>query len=494
MVTITVDSYQEWREAARRLLSDEVTPEAVVWQSAGAATLLFPPRPESSWLSGARAVNRVPLAFVELARQVSLHRSPRKWQVLYRLVWRLTRTDRHLLDDLTDDDVRAARDMAAQVRRDEHKMRAFVRFRPVMDDLGTRYVAWYQPDHLIVELAAPFFADRFTSMRWSILTPDVSAHWDGHLLTFSGGVEGPPAGPGDDAVTALWRAYYAATFNPARVNVRAMERDMPQRRWRQLPEAALIPELVASAGQRTEQIASNRGALTARPFMPVNATLDELRHAAPACRGCPLHAAATQVVFGEGDAGARVVLVGEQPGDAEDLAGRPFVGPAGQVLDRALAAAGIAREEVYLTNAVKHFSFEPRGKRRIHQTPRLSEMHACRPWLEAELQRIRPLTVVALGSTAARTLLGPQARVMALRGRVLEGHAWAARMIVTIHPSAVLRNETDGLGYFDLLVSDLALVKSLPEVQQPAAPPPPRAVSATPPSTGPGSRSARPQR
>jgi DNA polymerase len=162
-------------------------------------------------------------------------------------------------------------------------------------------------------------------------------------------------------------------------------------------------------------------------------------------------------VFGEGPSDARVVVIGEQPGDEEDRSGRPFVGPAGQVLDRAFDAAGLNRSDVYVTNAVKHFSFEPRGKRRIHQTPRLSEILACRPWLEVELRRLRPAVVVAMGSTAARALLGPQARVMTLRGRVLEGLAWAPRVIVTVHPSAVLRAQERGAEYFDLLTRDLAL-------------------------------------
>jgi DNA polymerase len=133
------------------------------------------------------------------------------------------------------------------------------------------------------------------------------------------------------------------------------------------------------------------------------------------------------------------------------------VGPAGEVLQAALAAARIERSRIYVTNAVKHFSFEPRGKRRIHQTPRLSEIQACRPWLEAELQALRPATVVAMGGTAARALLGTQARVMPLRGRILEGLPWAPRVVVTVHPSAVLRNEADRTKYFDMLVSDLLL-------------------------------------
>lgn len=456
MVTLTISDFDEWRQVARQLLARETPPSAIAWLSASHQPLPFAESDSEHPRATRRAV-RVPRAFAALAEVVALHRSQRKWDVLYRLLWRITHDSLHVLDRDSDDEVRVAKHMASQVRRDEHKMHAFVRFTPIEEPTGTRYIAWYEPDHLIVRLAAPFFADRFASMHWSILTPDLCAQWDGTALTFSPGVEASSAQRGADHIEDLWRTYYQSTFNAARVNPRAMQREMPVRRWRNLPEASLIPRLLSTAHERTTQVAAARTAVTARAFLPPDRDLTTLRTAAPACRGCDLYAPATQVVFGEGPQRASLVLVGEQPGDAEDLSGRPFVGPAGQVLDRALIAAGIDRAKIYLTNAVKHFSFEPRGKRRIHQTPRLSEMHACRPWLEAELQAIEPVTVVAMGSTAARALLGPQARVLTLRGRVLEGLAWAARVVVTVHPSAVLRSEGDGDRYFNMLVSDLAL-------------------------------------
>jgi DNA polymerase len=334
-----------------------------------------------------------------------------------------------------------------------------VRQQPLVDPAGSRYVAWYAPDHLIVRRAAPFFAERFSGMRWSILTPDLSAHWDGVTLTFSLGVATPRSSTDDEEVATLWRTYYESMFNPSRVNARAMQRDMPARRWHRLPEATLIPRLLDTAAARSERVAATRSGATARPFVPVSEDLATLRAASSRCCGCRLHERATQTVFGDGPSDARLVLIGEQPGDEEDERGRPFIGPAGRILDAALAAADIARAGVYVTNAVKHFSFEPRGKRRIHETPRLSEMLACRPWLEAELHSIRPDTVVAMGATAARALLGPQARVMTLRGRVLEGLPWAPRVVVTVHPSAVLRSN-DG-AYFDMLVGDLRLAAQI---------------------------------
>ena len=176
----------------------------------------------------------------------------------------------------------------------------------------------------------------------------------------------------------------------------------------------------------------------ATPFLPRRSSLASLREAASACRGCHLWRPATQTVFGEGPEGARIVLVGEQPGDREDVEGRPFVGPAGRELDRGLVTAGIDRGEVYVTNAVKHFKFEERGKRRIHQTPRQIEIKACRPWLDEELEVLAPEAVVALGATAAKALLGPSFRVSRERGRLLESEL-APVVSATIHPSAILR-------------------------------------------------------
>jgi uracil-DNA glycosylase len=177
---------------------------------------------------------------------------------------------------------------------------------------------------------------------------------------------------------------------------------------------------------------------SAADFVPDTRSLRALREAAAECHGCPLWADATQTVFGAGPRKARLMLVGEQPGDKEDLEGEPFVGPAGRELDRALEEAGIDRADVYLTNAVKHFKWRPRGKRRLHETPRVGEVSACRPWLEAEIQAVRPAAIVALGATAGRSLFGPKVKVGADRGVLLDSPL-APLAAITAHPSAVLR-------------------------------------------------------
>jgi DNA polymerase len=183
-----------------------------------------------------------------------------------------------------------------------------------------------------------------------------------------------------------------------------------------------------------------RSSTSAADFVPPRPSLPKLRAAAKGCRGCQLYKLATQTVFGEGAARARVVIVGEQPGDAEDRAGRPFVGPSGKLLDRALDAAGIDRDDVYVTNAVKHFKWakDARSERRIHKTPNAAEVRACRPWLEAELSVIKPDVIICLGATAAKSLLGPSFSVMKHRGEVIESER-APAVFATVHPSAVLR-------------------------------------------------------
>jgi DNA polymerase len=202
--------------------------------------------------------------------------------------------------------------------------------------------------------------------------------------------------------------------------------------------------------------------MTAAEYVPERLSLPTLREAVQDCRGCALYANATQAVFGEGSAHAEVMLVGEQPGDKEDLAGRPFVGPAGRLLDEALDEAGVDRSRAYVTNAVKHFKWQGKGKRRIHQKPTWSESVACRPWLEAELAAVRPRVVVALGATAAQSLLGKDFRVTRQRGEPI-GSPHAEHVVATVHPSSILRQRDAGARRAELaaFVDDLRVVAGL---------------------------------
>ena len=222
------------------------------------------------------------------------------------------------------------------------------------------------------------------------------------------------------------------------------------------------PGSARAGSAKPAQSTAPEGARSAAPFVPRTTNLDKLRAAVQKCTGCDLYKNATQAVFGEGPSNGHVMLVGEQPGDQEDRQGKPFVGPAGALLDKALEDAGIPRDDVYVTNAVKHFKWEPRGKRRIHKKPRISEIKACRPWLEAELRAVEPAVVVCLGATAAQAVLGPQFKLMQNRGRV-QTSPLAERVVATIHPSAVLRApDSEGRRQaYQMLVDDLTVVARL---------------------------------
>jgi DNA polymerase len=453
-------SFEGWQQQARVLLHRHLPPDEVEWIEAGTQPTLFG---EETKLGGDAKQSRVrvPKRFLELARTVAAFRDAKKWRLLYSALWRIGHENHDLLKVETDDEVIQLLRMEDAVNRDVHRVHAFVRFSKLTDESGERFVAWYKPDHKSVKLAAPFFAKRFAAMRWSILTPDASAHWNGSELIFSDGVETPPDS-GKDGWEDLWCKYYATTFNPARTNLSMMRSEMPVRFWKHMPETENLPSLLTQAPKRVESMMSSGDqAAGAGQFMPENADLDQLRAAIQTCHGCDLYAHATQAVFGEGPASARIVFIGEQPGDKEDRAGRPFVGPAGEVFDRALREANIPRQEVYVTNAVKHFSFEERGTHRIHKTPRLSEVAACRPWMEAELARIGPEMLVCLGATAAKTVFGPQFRLTESRGRFLASR-FSERTLVTYHPSAVLRAEGEKSknDLYRLLVEDLKLVRA----------------------------------
>ena len=453
-------TYESWHEQARSLLAARVPPAEVVWTERGASQPLLGDLARAAPASAAPVVH-VPRKFVESAKMTVRHRSPDRWPLLYRVLWRIAHGERSLLDNELDPDAIALRSLVRAIKEDVERMKAFVRFRSVGPQGAEHFVAWHRPDHDVAALVAPHFAKRYPNMQWSIFTPFASVHWDGRTITSGRGVPSSaiPTEDSNRAAEGLWRTYYAAAFNPARANESKLGRDMPQRFRATLPEAAAIPSMLADAPGRTESMRATSGGVTSRALVPQTKDLAALREASKGCTGCDLFKHATQTVFGEGAASASIVLVGEQPGDSEDRQGRPFVGPAGELLDRALADAGIVRSDVYVTNAVKHFAWEPRGKRRIHRTPRLSEMRACRPWVEAELTAISPRVIVCLGGTAAQTLLGPQARVNALRGRIITGQSWAPAVVVTLHPAAVLRaeNPTAQASAYESLVTDLKL-------------------------------------
>jgi uracil-DNA glycosylase len=461
--------FEGWRKAARALVLNGVNPSDVMWTAPGHTPELFAPSTATPLpdVSGSFSVSA---KFIELAQSAILHRDSERFAILYGLLWRL-RSHHDLLAIATDSDVVQVTAMARAVHRDQHKMEAFVRFREIGREHKSRYVAWYEPEHHIVEATSSFFARRFADMAWSILTPDICAHWEGHVVAFTPGVSKAEA-PSEDRLEETWLRYYASIFNPARLKVKAMQAEMPKKYWRNLPEASLIKPLIAGAGRATGAMIADaatephksqkRPEPSMKPKHAPAGAIEALREEAGDCRACPLWKDATQTVFGEGPPTARVMLVGEQPGDKEDLAGKPFVGPAGQMLDRALEEAGIDRAKVYVTNAVKHFKFVPRGKIRLHQKPNTAEIKACRPWYERELAAIKPDLVVAMGATAAQSVFGKITPINKNRGRLIDLDD-GIRALVTVHPSYLLRlpdAEAKALEY-QRFVDDLKIVAEL---------------------------------
>jgi probable DNA metabolism protein len=468
---------QGWRSAARLMDSMSVDPDRVVWRIQGDSDGLFDAYESIPLETLGEQVpiytqgRSVPSAFLSLTERALCHKASDRFDLCYRVLRRLLKQPK-LLQIASDPDVMQLEAYRKSVARDMHKMKAFVRFREIEDGQSSTFVAWFEPDHYTLEATSSFFVKRFANQQWSILTPYRCAHWRDNALFFTPGTTKDMA-PDSDHFEDLWRQYYASIFNPARVKIKAMTAEMPKKYWRNLPESSLIKPLIENAQTQVQAMAG----MSERPALPYHAkrqasfserrhdmdmftpkpdTLKSLSQAMQACTQCPLYKDATQAVPGEGPENAGMMFVGEQPGDQEDLAGRPFVGPAGQMFDRALVDAGIRREDVFVTNAVRHFKFEARGRRRIHQKPNIEEINQCRHWLDQERAFIKPKLIVALGATAARSLLNKAVTVSKLRETTLELED-GALLIVTVHPSYLLRlpNEITQKDEYERFVRDL---------------------------------------
>lgn len=413
-----------WRRATRALILAGAEPNAVRWRVGGRAEKL----PEAE---GTFNVSRRLVSIASLAIQA---RAPERFGLLYRIVWRAQHGE--LPDD--DPELHQAQSLAFEVRAEAHRMRTHIRYMPAQEGNQTRYLGWYEPVHRVLEANAQLIARRFPDHRFSIVTPDGSAHWNSEILSFGTGLK---QAEDDATLAAWWEAHSAAVLADANPGTSIPEAE-------DLPEAPRSPDL-PPLGPVVLKLA----------FDPA---VTEASREAEHCRRCDLYKLGTQTVFGEGPAGARVMFVGEQPGDQEDTIGRPFVGPAGQMLDRALEEAGIDRRAVFITNAVKHFKFTPRGKRRIHQSPDPAEIQICRFWLDVERVRIAPKLLVVMGASGARAVLGRPVTVTRERGRPFQLEDGQTAFI-TVHPSYLLRipDEAGRHREYQAFVRDMQAIKAL---------------------------------
>jgi uracil-DNA glycosylase len=416
-----------WRRATRSLVLAGAEPETLTW-SVGSKT---DPLPDAS------GSFHVPRSLVSLASLAIQARDPERFGLLYSLVWRIHGGEK-LLEDETDPDLSLVRRMALSVRADAHRMRTNMRFLPVPEDGATRSLGWFEPAHYVLPANARLLARRFPHLVFSIVTPDGAAHWDGSSLLFGSGLR---HAVDDEALQAWWETHRGILLEQATSDV-------------SVPEAESVDEVP----RPPDRPSLGPVVLPARPDPDLRRAAKDAR----SCHRCPLFEPATQTVFGEGPPDASAMFVGEQPGDQEDTIGRPFVGPAGQMMDRAMEEAGIDRRTVYVTNAVKHFKFTPRGKRRIHQTPEVPEIQACRFWLDVERVHIRPRLLVLMGASAARAVLGRAVTISRERGRPIR-MADGQTVFVTVHPSYLLRipDAASKAREYEAFVRDLQSIRAL---------------------------------
>lgn len=422
-----VNDFESWRTYARSLLGEKVHFDQISWSGGG--FLLG----ETYSPGEAKPTHPVPSDFMKKAVVVSAFRDDSNWSLLYRLVYRLMFEDKKLMSNPLDQDVQEFERRLRLVNRDMHKMKAFVRFREVILENKTHYFSWYRPDHRIVRLIAPFFRDRFNGMNWVIMTEDESVSWDGKELSFSPGVE-RSALPEDHAED-LWKTYYSSVFNPARIKENAMKKEMPVRYWSTMPETELISSLMDEAPERLEKFYESQRPTSVPDHFE---SLEALREKLMKCRSCGICAEATAPVMGSGPREARIMIIGEQPGDEEDKTGLPFQGPSGELLDEILKKSGFRREDLYITNAVKGFKHVIINSFRKHRTALSSEITTCRPWLREEVRLVQPELILCLGRTAAQSILGKMIKMEEVRGKVFSS-PYAPKLVILPHPASILR-------------------------------------------------------
>lgn len=452
MIIVPIErNFEDWRMKARELLAQKIPPHQVNWQ-ADTQGFSFGTFFENK---NTPADIKIPRDFFEQAFVASCFRDDSIWSLLYRLAWRLVFEDKNLLKIEIDPDTVELNAKVRLVNRDLHKMKAFVRFKELkQDENESLFMAWHRPDHRITRLAAPFFKDRFNGMKWVIMTEDETILWDKKEIHFLEGVEAYEL-PQDEKED-LWKTYYSSIFNPARIKVSAMKKELPVRHWKTLPETELITSLLDEAPARLKEFYDSQ---TAPAQIQEFTSFEELNKAILKCKSCGICEKSSGPVFGEGPLDAEVMILGEQPGNEEDLAGKNFIGPAGQILNEALNQVGLKREEFFVTNVVKSFKWVQTYDMRQHRTADAKEISACRPWVQNEIKLVKPKILVCLGRSAAQSVLGKMIKLEDMRGKFFST-PFCENTIILPHPASILRDKESKDEAFGRFIQEFELVKN----------------------------------
>lgn len=434
-------SFATWRRAARALLRQGVEPSQIEWVESDSA----PASASDIGATAAPAAPAIPRELLFRLKSAACFRAPDRWALLYRILWRWTHDERHALD-LNDPDGALLDHRFQTVEHETEDLLTLTLFRRRDPSMGwPEFVGWYEPHHDLLERAAARFAARMGDSTWMLATPYGAAFWNGMLLRIGRPAAEeheqtahalPESAMTGEAITststeALWLAYYASAFN-------GEPSPVPLRYWRMPPAG---PPLPARLARERSRLGAQSAAVTVPPTPPVEYSavtppLQEPTGPLSTCRRCALWRNAKQAVAGAGSAHAAIMVVGEQPGEYENQHGEPFTGPAGQLLDVILTRAGLKRETLYLTYAVKHYKWETLDQQRVHRTPVRREVEACQYWLEKELTQIAPRVVVTLGATALKALVGAHVNLSEYLGQTI---AHDGRLIVPAwHPSYAL--------------------------------------------------------
>lgn len=438
-------TFAGWREFARKMILEERPPQSIQWSS-GNLSLFSLEKSEDKQNYTRSSLNdlthfSVPIDFLRVAEKVAYARDEDRWDLLYRLLYRLRFENRNLMNINVDPDVHRILNLAHSVRRDVHKMHAFVRFKKRIKNNEEVYVAWHQPEHLILPLAAPFFVRRFGDKPWSIFTPDESVHWDLEKLSFASGIPQREF-QNEDQWDEIWKTYYKSIFNPARIKIKMMKSEMSPKYWSSMPETSLIQSLVREAPQRLQEMALNHNQAAHVPDLN---SLEEVYIALNKCRACSLYQKNEELqraVCGSGNIKAKIMIVEDKPSECT------------KILDQILEQSDLPKEKLFFTNAVKHSkTTKPTG----------SELHACKPWLETEIKYIKPKVIVALGSTAALAILGRLPKLSEERGKIIRGSPFAEIIILSWNPASLLQmsNKEEASLRFQQIKDDFQLVKEI---------------------------------